>query len=353
MNRPDRLRGFGAVVACVAGSLAGAVAGVRGHNLWWGLAIGVGTSGVLLAIHAITQHIADQPNRIHRPVKPVTSQTSPPPEIAAPPPDQPQVTQRSLLPEAQAKQAKRVAVVFVHGLLSSPTVWAPFIDLITQDDDLAGLDLFAFEYSTPFIKTSPLQRIPDFDVIADKLKTYLEDVLAEYPALVLVTHSQGGLVAQRFLSRMLNQSRGLDLTRVKRLIMFACPNTGSQIFLVLRRMTWFWRHPQERELRPLNEAITAAHRVVLNQVVHAAGYDKQECPISVSVYAGEVDNIVTPASALSVFPGAQTGVLPGDHFTIVRPDSPNHSAYITLRRKLLTVLNQSPDETTPATSPGN
>jgi len=51
------------------------------------------------------------------------------------------------------------------------------------------------------------------------------------------------------------------------------------------------------------------------------------------VYAGEQDNVVTPTSAKGVFP--DTGVLPGDHFTIIQPDSIRHRAYLALKGILI------------------
>ncbi len=121
--------------------------------------------------------------------------------------------------------------------------------------------------------------------------------------------------------------------------MFACPNSGSELFMLIRRSMKGWRHPQERELRPINEAVNDALRVVLNRVVHATHISSDQCPIPIIAYAGESDNVVTPASAKGVFP--RTGIIPGDHFTIVQPDSANHRAYTTLKANLLEALPAS------------
>lgn len=231
------------------------------------------------------------------------------------------------------------AVVFVHGLFSSASAWRNFDDLIASDPALGGLAVLHFEYSSPKFRLSPLKCIPDYNVVADNLQTYLEIETAEYSNLILVSHSQGGLIIQRYLARTLSRSRAQDLKRIRRIIFLACPNSGSELFAIVRRGMWFWRHPQERELRPINEAVTEAQQIVLGRIVHATSVSPDQCPIPIVAYAGESDRVVTPASAKGVF--ANTGVIPGDHFTILRPTSPEHRAYTTLRANFLPVLKMS------------
>jgi TPR repeat protein/pimeloyl-ACP methyl ester carboxylesterase len=236
---------------------------------------------------------------------------------------------------------KRVAIVFVHGLFSSAHTWDAFRDLIQADQELAGIDLFDFEYPSPKIRLNPLKRIPDFNTLADSLQTLLETL--QHPVMILVSHSQGGLIVQRYLARMVMNARGRELERIRRVVMFACPNSGSQFFLTLRKATPAWSHPQERQLRPLNDAVSETQRVVINRVVHASSISSDQCPVDVRAYAGEEDNVVTPASALGVFPN--TGVLPGDHFSIIQPDSTDHRAYQVLKANIRAILPASAAET--------
>ena len=229
--------------------------------------------------------------------------------------------------------APRCAVVFIHGLFSSARVWGQFVRLITSDPSLENFDVLNFEYPSPKFRLNPTQRIPDFNTLADSLQTFLEIEASEYSNLILVGHSQGGLIIQRYLSRMVGTAHGKELSRVRRVILFACPNSGAEIFLVFRRSVKFWRHPQELELRPINEAVTEAQKVILNRIVYATKIATDQCPIVIVAYAGESDNVVTPTSARSVFP--KTGVIPGDHFSIIQPDSPQHRAYKALKANLL------------------
>ena len=232
---------------------------------------------------------------------------------------------------------KEAVVIFVHGLFSSRDAWSSFRNLIISDPDLAELDLLDFEYPSPKFNLNPLKRIPDFDVLADSLRTYLETEAASYSNVVLVSHSQGGLIVQRYMARIVMGGRGDDLKRIRQVVMFACPNSGSEIFIAARRHALFWSHPQERELRPINESVGATQEVVINRIVHAQRAASDQCRVPIHVYAGEQDNIVTPASARGVFPDA--GVLPGDHFTIIRPDSTRHRTYLALKGILLRSLS--------------
>lgn len=229
------------------------------------------------------------------------------------------------------------AVVFVHGLFSSPAVWNDFREVLSKDRAVSErYDLLCFDYVSPKIRLSVLRRAPDFDLVADKLRGFLTDPPLQYERLVLVSHSQGGLVVQRFLSRMLSEGRGRELARIRGIVMFACPNNGSDLLLLLRKtLPPVLGNRQLRELRPLSDQVTETQRRVLQRIVNSPFVADDRCPIPLTVYAGEEDNIVRPASAKSVFPDAF--VLPGDHFSIVRARSNNRSADA-LKSRLLHAL---------------
>jgi predicted alpha/beta hydrolase family esterase len=236
--------------------------------------------------------------------------------------------------------APESAAVFVHGLFSAGKTWDPLIGLLAKDTQVSSsYDLMRFEYQSPRWNWRLTRRIPDFNTIADSLATFYEVECSSYDRLVLISHSQGGLIIQRFLSRMLGQSRGLELQRIRRIVLLACPNNGSEFLLVTRKLVAFWRNRQERELRPITDSVVEAQRRVLNNIVHADGASSDRCPIPFAVYAGESDNIVTPASAGSVFP--RVGALPGDHSSILRADSTEHRTFTTVKANLQLALSES------------
>ncbi|MFF2657333.1 esterase/lipase family protein [Kitasatospora sp. NPDC058032] len=225
----------------------------------------------------------------------------------------------------------RVAVVFVHGFFSGPHTWDPLVNLLEEDEEMKFADVHRFPYSSPKLRLRPDRRIPDFNDLADRLRTFLELRADRYERFVLVAHSQGGLVVQRFLSRVIADTRGPDLASIKSVVLFACPNEGSEFALSLR--VRFLRNPQEQQLRPLHEQVQDAQRRVLEKIVYAKELGPGSCPIPFHVYGGTEDNIVRRSSAQSNFP--QPRMLAGDHSGIIRPTSPDADVYQALRTHVL------------------
>lgn len=309
----------GIVVAILFGGLA-ALAATSIGGLWVPGA-GVGTFVLVAGGYLITDRLTGQPE--------------PPP-----PPDQPDIEEpQAVVPSPEPPVAKQAAVVFVHGILSSAQAWTAFERLIRADADLAALEVVRFQYETGVVRTRPGRRIPDLDTVARRLGTRFEDLERKYRAVVIVSHSMGGLVTQRFVARMLEDGEGTRLDRIKRIVMFACPTAGSDFLRTLRALAPF-RHTQERILRTLNAEVTRVQEIILSKVVHAKKVTSQSCPIPLRLYAGESDKIVLPQSALGVYPHRCTGVVAGDHTTIVRPDSPDHESYQVLRTNLVMVLEE-------------
>lgn len=233
--------------------------------------------------------------------------------------------------------ADLVDAIFVHGVRSSGIAWETMIALTKGDPELSSVTrTHVFEYDTRLIKLRPTERIAEIDDIADRLGTFLSTGdLAEAKKLVLVSHSQGGLIVQRFLVRTLRDGRGRELARIKRICMYACPNSGSQFLLSLRKRLIFWVSPQEHELRPADRLVTETQRAVLRDVVNVTGCTANQCHIPVVAYGGARDGIVRPHEAISVFPDGR--VVSGNHSTIIRPGSPRADSYLVLRQQLLAV----------------
>ncbi|MEU6995530.1 hypothetical protein ABZ953_33355 [Streptomyces sp. NPDC046465] len=243
---------------------------------------------------------------------------------------------------------RRLGVVLVHGIRSGPAMWDPLRQLIAADPALGFVETLAFRYATGLRRFTPTRTFPSFDIAADSLREYIDTRTEALPRLMVIAHSQGGLIVQRYLTRMLTDGRGRDLARIGRIVLLACPNDGSEILMSLRRAFLGSRHPQESRLRPLVPEIKYTQRIVLRDVVNAHEITARTCPIPFSVYAGTSDNIVTAASAQSVFPEATS--LDGDHSSIARPDSPEHQTYVSLRRLILKTADTGTD---PPSAPGS
>ncbi|WP_165944436.1 alpha/beta fold hydrolase [Micromonospora sp. KC213] len=226
-----------------------------------------------------------------------------------------------------------VDVVFVHGLFSSPRAWEPMAELLAGDPDLPALRTHFFPYDSRVVRLRPDRRIPHLNDIADRLRTYLRDDVGTATRIVLVSHSQGGLVIQRFLARTLTRAAGYELAPIRRVVMFACPNSGAEFARSLRRLAIPWRNPQERELRPLQETIIETHRALDRGILNAHAYGPNEWPLHIAAYAGITDNIVPPINANGLFRAG--GVVDGDHFSVIRPKTRADSSYLALRNEIV------------------
>lgn len=236
-----------------------------------------------------------------------------------------------------------IAVVLVHGIFSSPKTWSDIEARIAEDPILsAKCDVFYLPYASPRIRYSLRRSIPEYDVIADDLQTLLKVEIAEHPKIVLVSHSQGGLIVQRYLARMIKAGRGRKLSRIKSFVMFACPNEGSRLLLGPRRFATIWKHSQEEQLRPLAKEVATARNTVLEHIVNTEFVDDYHCRIPIHAYAGTEDKIVEPTSAMSVFKTATA--LPGDHNSIIKAPFANSRAFTTLRMHIMEVINLQEEE---------
>ncbi|NNH69259.1 alpha/beta fold hydrolase [Nocardia uniformis] len=231
-----------------------------------------------------------------------------------------------------------MALVVVHGILSDSGAWDPLLDLLDRDPDLAGrVRVVRVDYPSKLAELVPKKQLPELDTVAGFLGTQLAEQLVPDQQVVFAAHSQGGLIVQRYLAQQLSEGRGLELRRIRRILMFATPNSGSEYLLALRKR--WQRNPQERELRPLNEKIIRTQRMILDRVVHATETTATSVPIPIEAYAGLSDRVVLPQSATSVFPTG--GVLPGDHSSIIRPTSADDLVYRIVKTRLLQEVQRS------------
>jgi len=225
-------------------------------------------------------------------------------------------------------------LVLVHGFWSSPATWDRLADRIEREPSLGEIRVHRFGYSSPKLRF-PWQpsRIPDYNDIAQTLPAFFDAHVADTGSVAIVTHSQGGLILQRFLAWMLSEGRGHDLARIRLIVMLSCPNEGSEYLRSIRAVLKFNRQPQAKSLRVLDTDVSEARRIVLRQIINATAIDARSCPIPFYVYSGDSDNIVRRASAQSIFPNV--GVLPGDHFSILDPDAPGSLTFSEISRRLL------------------
>lgn len=226
-----------------------------------------------------------------------------------------------------------VAVVFVHGLFGDTVgTWthgpgASMFDFVEADPRLGPkVDLLAFGYTSNMLREGSL----DVQEAANRLHSRLQFHGAfDYPALVFVTHSMGGLVALREIL-----THREIVPKVKGLVLFATPQEGSQISSIARvvanNIALDQLLPADRNgfLRQLNDDwISLPNR----PQVHCA-YEKK--PTS--------GVMIVPWESATRFCDRTADPIDADHVAIVKPDRPGHDAMVTLTNALDTfVLNRA------------
>lgn len=225
-------------------------------------------------------------------------------------------------------------LVTIHGFWSTPATWERLVGVWRQDDRLRGVEIHPFGYESPRKPRLPFSssRVPDHDDIAQSFATEFTVRVPDGP-VAIVTHSQGGLVLQRFLVWMLQQGRGRELARIASVVTLTCPNNGSDYLGSLRHALGGRRHPQAGRLEVLDRQVADTQRTVLADVVNAGEVGDRQCPIPFHVYAGSSDGVVLAASAQAAFPGASTVI--GNHFSVLDPDAPGNHTAETVRFHLL------------------
>jgi len=224
------------------------------------------------------------------------------------------------------RRAGARTVVFIHGFRSGPQVWDPLVSLLEADPAFDGVTLLRPEYSSPWRRFDPRRQIPNLNALADQLSTYIRNRTAGDGCVVLFAHSQGGLIVQRMVQRLVTDGSEAELDRIARMVLVACPNFGSKFFLNLRRI--FMRNAQEKSLRPLDEDVAETHRFVVKWAAEASAAR----PFLVRTYAGASDNIVPRVSAGGLF--GRPDVLHGDHSSVVRPSSRDDDRYVAFAGEL-------------------
>lgn len=228
----------------------------------------------------------------------------------------------------------RTTVVFVHGFISNRECWNPFVERLEKDADFVGKGyrFMRFAYPTRFIEWNPSKRVPGVHECGVALGEFL-DSQPECDQLFLVGHSMGGLVIQSFLAQKIRSQRGMDLAKIRSVVLFATPNHGATILSNLRGIfSAFRKNPQEEHLRALDKDAAEISDVITRSILNAKRVDNGCCPISFRVFWGLQDNVVPEASARGSF--VEASPLPGGHSEIIQCD-PDDRRYQALKGALL------------------
>jgi Alpha/beta hydrolase family len=228
-------------------------------------------------------------------------------------------------------------VVFVHGFISGPDCWKPFLDRLSADTEVLaqGFSFLCYTYPTKFLQLDITRRIPDIDECGRGLGDFIENEAPE-GSLMLVGHSMGGLVIQSYLASKIADQRAQDLERIRSVIMFATPNRGATILSTVRKLfSWLRENEQEKELQVLDKEVADTSDIIIRGLLDAKTVNQSCCPIPFRVFWGLEDDVVPEVSARGPF--VEASPLPGGHSDILKPDpkDPRDQRYIALKNALL------------------
>lgn len=222
------------------------------------------------------------------------------------------------------KQPSRHVIVFVHGFTGSArSTWGQFPDLLLKEKQLKGVDIFLWGYPTQLVGSNPA-----VSALADNLRSELRIRLKDYDSLTLIGHSLGGLVIQTMVINELIAGHAPELARIKNIILFATPNEGAQVPLIVRGL-----NRQLYDLSNTSETVERMRREMVKRVLRPEirkGDENSKLNIPLTVVIGLQDQWVSEASAKSIFP-EDVETVPGDHFTLKEPSNPNALSYILVR----------------------
>lgn len=223
----------------------------------------------------------------------------------------------------QHNPPQKVALVFVHGVFGDTVgTWThaggpSFFDLITANPQVGPkVDMLAFGYTSNMFTAGSL----DIQEAANKLHARLQfHGVLDYPAIVFVTHSMGGLVVLRELLT----HREL-LPQVPGVVMFATPQEGSQISVIAKEVA---SNPALEQMLPADR--NGYLRVMSDEwnSLPAATRPQVHCAYEKRPTHGV---LVVPWASATRFCQGTPVAIDADHLEIVKPDRPEHDAMVVL-----------------------
>ena len=215
----------------------------------------------------------------------------------------------------------KVAVVFVHGIFGDTLgTWKndngeTFFRLLTAQPDVGPqLDIFAFGFTSQMFKAGSF----DIREAANKLHESLQykEVL-DYPTVVFVAHSMGGLVVLRY---MLTHREIIE--KVPLVMLYSAPQEGAQIASIANNVA---RNPALAQMFPADR----------NGYLQQLNDDWKSLPARPHVSCAyeklpTFGILIVPwTSATRYCDGAATAI-EADHIGVVKPDRVEHDSLVVL-----------------------
>jgi hypothetical protein len=250
------------------------------------------------------------------------------------------VVQSRYIEDYSASHPKPVAVVFVHGIRGDDATWGTgdltLPHLLATDPDLhKQLDLFFFEYDSPWLRNA--DKIPD---LAEELRGRLDEngVWTHHKKVIFVAHSMGGLIVRQFLLSHPDRSQ-----QVQMMYFYAVPTDGAAVANIVR---YIWNSPQ------VDSMITNEFNNYLDGMWHSWRGQKQLSELPTYCAFENQDMLIgriVPESSARTLCTKSPDPLPGDHEQIVKPRSREDQRFTVLAAAIKESLQA--DSVTPPAAP--
>lgn len=220
------------------------------------------------------------------------------------------------------------AIIFVHGLGGSHKTWGRFGELLKSDP---SVDWDSFHFTYPSAKLG-LRLLPTqshyqpIEVLAQALKSQIDNRLEHYEEIALVGHSLGGLVIRQYL---LNEKIAGRPTKVNKIILYATPSSGASLAEIGRLLSFFGENGHTRQLCKRSDFLN-----ILSRNWASSGI---ESDLDITIIVGGDDRIVSRESVEANFRTQEREpllILEAGHLDIAKPTSIDDDRYLFLKNAL-------------------
>jgi pimeloyl-ACP methyl ester carboxylesterase len=119
---------------------------------------------------------------------------------------------------------KKVPILLLHGVNATPDGWDDFKTYLINNG-YPSYKIDEVDYSSG----GGVNTLLSINYLAGNLKEYIDTKYKNVPAVDIVAHSMGGLVARAYL-----KNGGSSNTEVRKLIMIGTPNNGSELITLVK-----------------------------------------------------------------------------------------------------------------------
>lgn len=230
-------------------------------------------------------------------------------------------------------------IVFIHGVLGNHQgTWtnsqtgSSWPDLIKDDPDLAGFNVFTVGYFSP-----PIGRASNIEELATRIVDQLDrkGIFEEHGEVFFIAHSMGGLITKRMLVGINTPLQSEKLRQVKSVFFFSTPSQGAK---VADLAVWLSKNPQFGDMRPADlntflQGLENQWQALLRERERL----EEKYPIAFCAYETQGTGPATVVNRLYAATRCDEAPYPIDldHFELVKPVSREADSYDWVKARLL------------------